>query len=70
MDEQQLTSLTDIQSTTATALPTLTDSMHLTCYDLGDADRLSLQLLSWPMMLLSRIPYPRRMPLAECSTYH
>jgi hypothetical protein len=45
MDERQLTSLTDTQSTTATALPTLTDnSMHLTCYDLGDADRLLLQL--------------------------
>ena len=40
MDERQLMSLTDSepQSTIATALPNLTDSMHLTCYDLGDAD--------------------------------
>ena len=44
MDEQQLTSLTDTQNNTATALPTLTDSMYLTFYDLGDADQLSLQL--------------------------
>ena len=29
MDERQLTSLTDTQSTTATALPTLTDSTRL-----------------------------------------
>ena len=44
MDERHLTSLTDTQRNTATAEPTLTDSMYLTCYDLGDADRLSLQL--------------------------
>jgi hypothetical protein len=70
MDEQQLTSLTDTHSITATALPTLTDSTHLTCYDLGDDDRLSLQLWSWPMMLLSRIPHSRQTPLPECLTYH
>jgi hypothetical protein len=47
MDERQLTSLTDTQSTTAAVLPALTDnSMHPTCYDLGDADQLSLQLQS------------------------
>ena len=44
MDERQLTSLTDTQSNTAAAVPTLTDSMYLTLYDLGDADGLSLQL--------------------------
>jgi hypothetical protein len=46
MDERRLTSLTDTrgQTTTAMAPPTLTDSMHMICYDLGDADRLSLQL--------------------------
>jgi hypothetical protein len=44
MDEQQLTSLTDTQSTTATAPPTLTDGMHLTRRDLENADRFSLQL--------------------------
>jgi hypothetical protein len=35
MDERQLTSLTDTQSTTATVLPTLTDSMHQTVMILG-----------------------------------
>ena len=69
MDERQLTSLTDTQSTTATALPTLADSTRLTYYDLTDANRLSLQLLSWPMMLLSRNRHPRQMPLPDCSTY-
>ena len=46
MDERQLTSLTDTQSNTAIAVPTvtLTDSMYLACYDLRDADRLSVQL--------------------------
>ena len=34
MDERQLTSLADTQSTTAAALPTLTDSMHPTRYAL------------------------------------
>jgi hypothetical protein len=44
MDERQLTSLTNTQSTTATEPPTLTDGMYLTRRDFGNADRLSLQL--------------------------
>jgi hypothetical protein len=44
MDERQLTSLTNPQSASATALPNLTDSMHLVFYVLGDVDRFSLQL--------------------------
>ena len=35
MDERQLTSHTDTQSTHTTSLRTLTDSTHLTCYALG-----------------------------------
>ena len=38
MDEHQFTSLTDTQSTTATAPATLADSTYLTYYNLEDAD--------------------------------
>jgi hypothetical protein len=38
MDELRLTSLTDTQSTTTAALPTVTEGMHLLYYDLGNAD--------------------------------
>ena len=46
MDERQLMSLTEAQNTIAIVLPplTVTDGTHLTCYDFGDVDRLSLQL--------------------------